>query len=646
MIFTVALNALGWMLNLLPKPVVAGLVAALGDLLYYLHFKRRRLVVSNLYHGIPGKTQQWYRKTARLTFRRTIEMGLLPIAAKFFSGKKILKYFNISSDTQSQAMELLQSSRPALLLIPHFCLCEAARFYPELLKQRLPQNALRDVHLIYRPPDHPELHTYLQRARARPGVQFVPRKQGFRGMLKVLTNGGKVGLLFDQHAGANGALSLFMDRVVSSSPFVDYFTQKSEAMPYILHAERTAFWEARLNLVPLSPGPSALLTAQTWLETRLRSSETDCQAWLWLHNRWKVHTEPTQRFNLNTKHNLLPEALQYYNYPRLPRKTVAFVRLPNWLGDILMALPVLRVLRESRPDFHITVLAKAHFIPLLENLECIDAVIPLQHTGVAHLLECWQLRKQHPHLHIVFTHSLRGDLEALLMGAPERFGVARKQSIRPLLSRIWKVPAKLETRTTHQTYLWEAFFQHFGLSVPLKLSPLVIPGLAPTARTGISIGLICGAENNPEKRWLIPYWRNLIQLLSAAYPKLRFYLLGTSTDRAITNQIAHGLPEERIFNLAGMTDLIAFAERLLHCQCVIGNDTGGLHLANALGIPAIGLYGPTNPLRTGLIYAAPNLIVQPPNTPASGGGRMSAITPEAVLEATSNFLKKALRASP
>jgi ADP-heptose:LPS heptosyltransferase len=58
-----------------------------------------------------------------------------------------------------------------------------------------------------------------------------------------------------------------------------------------------------------------------------------------------------------------------------------------------------------------------------------------------------------------------------------------------------------------------------------------------------------------------------------------------------------------------------------------------MHLANALGIPVLGLYGPTNPVRTGPVFAAPFKVLQPPGCPPTGGGRLADLAAEIVLEA-------------
>ena len=152
------------------------------------------------------------------------------------------------------------------------------------------------------------------------------------------------------------------------------------------------------------------------------------------------------------------------------------------------------------------------------------------------------------------------------------------------------------------------------------------------------IGLIPGSENAPEKRWPASHWVRLI----ASLPGHRFILFGTAGDQPIAAAIASaaiaaGIPPGAIENLAGRTDLPALAARLGECRPVVSNDSGGMHLANAVGAPVIGLFGPTNPVRTAPVFSAPSLILQPPGCPPTGGAALAGLSPEPVTASVLQF---------
>jgi ADP-heptose:LPS heptosyltransferase len=141
------------------------------------------------------------------------------------------------------------------------------------------------------------------------------------------------------------------------------------------------------------------------------------------------------------------------------------------------------------------------------------------------------------------------------------------------------------------------------------------------------IGLIPGSENNPEKRWPVTHWRALIEAL----PESRFVVFGTANDVAIADAVVAGFAPTRIENLAGKTDLPTFMARLATCRLIVANDTGGMHLANAAGVPLVGLFGPTNPIRTGPVFSGPTRLLQPAGCPPTGGGALSDLDPATVI---------------
>jgi ADP-heptose:LPS heptosyltransferase len=315
----------------------------------------------------------------------------------------------------------------------------------------------------------------------------------------------------------------------------------------------------------------------------------------------------------------------------LPRRTRVWIRLPNWLGDVMMALPLLRALRMSRPDAEITLIARPQFLPLLEAWGVGDRCLALPPGGPGHFAYFWRARREYPDVYLLFTNSQRGDLEAWFTRCPQRFGLVRSGRSRPLLSHCYHLPAGFDEARHHQIELWENFLRHFGLNAPPDRTPFAIPDpLPPTP----SLALICGSENAPEKRWPIPHWRALIDAL----PGRHFVLLGTAGDKPITAAVARGFAPGRVTDLAGRTDLPAFARQLGACALLVTNDTGGMHLANAAGVPLVALFGPTNPLRTGPVFSSPAKLLQPPGCPPTGGGPLSDLAPATVADAVRELL--------
>ncbi|SUO94852.1 glycosyltransferase family 9 protein [Suttonella ornithocola] len=305
-------------------------------------------------------------------------------------------------------------------------------------------------------------------------------------------------------------------------------------------------------------------------------------------------------------------------------KQFTLIRLPNWLGDIVMALPVIGGIAKQKPS--ITLLGNASFAPLLNYFYPELPYQALPKKGFTYYPKCLALRQPYSQA-ILFANSQRSDIEALLMGAKKRYGIAWAQRPRKSLTHRYLIKHPEQDGQRHQTQLWADFTAHFHLQQQISYQPFHQQNDKDN-----SIILICGSENSPEKRWPISHWRTLINAL-LENSSVTLLLTGTKNDQEITHTIANGYPKQRVQNLAGQTSFSDYLTYLSRAQLVIGNDTGGLHLANALGTPVIGLYGPTNPQRTRPIFASSVAVLQPPNCPANGGAEIAQLMPESVLSA-------------
>lgn len=625
----VALQVTGWVLVRAPESVVAGLVWVVSRLIYFGFPRRRRLILSNLHHAFPEKPAAWHRTIARECIRRFTETAFLSLATPFLSPARLRQIIVPGPSLLAAYAAHRAAPHPLIMCAPHLAHWETQTVQPLLLE------GFPEVAAIFRPLDHPAADAWIKRTRERFGMRLLSRKEGFQEAMKILRRNGAVGILYDQNAGPQGALTLLFDRVCSTTDLIGLLVAKYRAVPYGIFPRYLGFWRVELNYERIEhDGTSDGVTAalNVWLERLLRSDENLCASWLWGHQRWKNQDVPERRLRLEMKRDNLATDLRVRGLAQMPRRTRLWIRLPNWLGDVVMALPLLRALRVSRPDAEITVLARAQFLPLLQEFAVADRLRPLPPQGFSYFGHFHDLRLEYPDFFLLFTNSLRGDVEAWLTRCRQRFGLVRPGKRRPLLTHAWSPPPDFDESRHHQFELWTNFLNHFGLAAAPDLAPFV-PAVraSPPSAPGASVhpvGLIPGSENNPEKRWPVPHWRTLVE----ACPGERFVLLGTARDRATADEIAAGFGD-RVENLAGRTDLPAFAARLRGLRLLVTNDTGGMHLANALGVPLVALFGPTNPVRTGPIFAAPKQILQPPGCPATGGGSLADLAPATVVAA-------------
>ncbi|MFI5337449.1 MAG: glycosyltransferase family 9 protein [Opitutales bacterium] len=624
------LQITGGLLAVLPEAVLRLVTWMLAWLVWFGFARRRQLILSNLHHAFPNQPAEWRVRIGRECLRRVVETALLSLAMPYLSEGRIRRIVTPSPRLRDLFARHRAAPHPILIGTPHMAHWEAGTVLPLIVGAPFPE-----LGAVYRPLDNRAADAWIKRSRERFGMRLLSRREGFIEANHILGRGHCVAVLFDQNAGQRGALTTLFGRVCSTTAMPAALAARHAAEVVTIFPRHHGFWRIEMDTSPIAHDGTVegITTAfNVWLETQLGTDDDLCASWLWGHQRWKSQDAPAARLRLEQKIDYLAADLQLRHLTALPRRTRLWIRLPNWLGDVVMVLPLLRAIRLGRPDAEITLLAKPPFLPLLEQLGVADRLRALPPPGAGSPAHFRRLREEYPDCYLLFTNSTRGDLEAWLTGCPQRFGIDRRGKWRPLLTRGFHPPADFEESRHHQFELWTNFLQHFGLTAAPDRTPFLSSVLRPPSS---GIGLICGSENNPDKRWPVGHWRALI----TALPGQEFVLFGTAGDRSLTDAVAAGFGE-RVRNLAGRTSLPEFAAGLGACRLLVTNDTGGMHLANALGVPLVALFGPTNPVRTGPVFASPAVILQPPGCPATGGGSLSDLAPETVVAAVRAHLAK------
>lgn len=631
------MRGLGWLCANLPEGFSRLLCAVAGDLIFFLPTKRRYTVLSNLHHAFPGRAPMWHRKIGRESCRRLVEMVVFVVASEHFSEARLARLVSIAPEAERLINEHAASDpRGAVGCLPHFSLFGASMYSPRLIAN------MRETGAIFRPFDNPHVDRFVEKVRGRFGIRLFSRKAGFKEAQDLVRRGGWTVVLFDQNAGRSGALLPLFGRTASCTDLPGLLCKRFKVRPYIVYFRRTAFWRAEMGVEDVAcdanDPASVTIATNAWLEDYLMRSDDHLADWLWSHQRWRTQDQHKRRFRLEARKDWLREASAFRGLTAIPRRTRFWIRMPNWLGDVVMAIPLVRALESGRPDGAITLLARAGFVPFLERMlpECTVLGIPPKDRVVENLRFFWRTRSAYPDTWVTFTNSLRGDLEAWLSQCPKRYGIARAGKPRPLLTHTWPIPDDVNEADIHQTELWHRYFQHFGLRESLDLSPL--GQQRATREDSPRLGVFAGTENSPGKRWPVDRWSHLLNALSAKHPDLRIDLFGTSGDAAVNSRIAQAFAEDQVTDWSGKTSLVDLCERIADVDVVVCNDSGGMHLANLLGVPVVAIFGPTNPVRTGPIFEAPTQVVRPVDCPAHGGAPIEGISAAMVVAAVSEYL--------
>lgn len=265
---------------------------------------------------------------------------------------------------------------------------------------------------------------------------------------------------------------------------------------------------------------------------------------------------------------------------------------PNWIGDALMAQPLLARLRARLPQARIDVLAPAWVAPVVRRMPEVAGVIetPFAHGRLA-LRERWRLARTLKALGydqaIVLTNTWKSALLPFFADIPIRSGYVG-ESRYGLLNLLYRRRPGREPMALHYARLAEKPGAEIALPLPEpRLAVDAQSARATRERFGIAgdYAVLCpGAEYGPAKRW--PYFAELSQRLA-----LPAVVLGSAQER----ELGAGVKGR---NLAGETTLDEAIELLAGAALVVSNDSGLMHIAAALGRPQVALYGSSSPQHT------------------------------------------------
>ncbi|MGD8538939.1 MAG: lipopolysaccharide heptosyltransferase II [Candidatus Aminicenantes bacterium] len=330
------------------------------------------------------------------------------------------------------------------------------------------------------------------------------------------------------------------------------------------------------------------------------------------------------------------------------------VRAPNWIGDAILSIPALASLPNNFPNAEIWVCASDWTRGIFDPLDWIKGTIPLpnQNSFKNTRSSAIKLKKHAFDIGILFTNSFGSALLFSLAGIPQRWGYARDGRHFLLTKR---VETSLLEAPRHHLHYYLSLISKLGLeTAPIELDfPLSDEALTQAHHLLLSLSLNTdnpliilspGASYGPAKRWPAPSYARLASLLQK-HQNAQILIIGSEADREIARTIAALMPDPPV-DLTGKTTLPQLAGVISLSALFITNDSGPMHLANALKVPVVAIFGPTDPRITGP-YQKPSTVLQEyvPCWPCSyrecpfEHQCMTQITPERVHEECKSLLK-------
>jgi lipopolysaccharide heptosyltransferase II len=296
---------------------------------------------------------------------------------------------------------------------------------------------------------------------------------------------------------------------------------------------------------------------------------------------------------------------------RHPRRIV--VIKPCCLGDLIMTTPLLTVLRQQYPQALIVYVAGAWSKVVPEHHSAIDAVIDCSTVGIPgcyklrdYLALVAHLRRYHFDLAFVLDRSPVLTLLPWLAAIPRRVG---PDSLGRGFSLTDRVPvSSTPTHLQHEAEIYLDLARAIGLPVGhprMRFEPTEQERQAIHRGSQPMVAVFPGGGSNPgmeltAKRWPLERYRELVRRLVHELD-MQVLLIGGKDDAVLNQALLEGLdvPEQSVLNIAGTTTFGQLAAQLEVCALFIGNDSSPMHLAAAVNIPVIAIFGPTSPQEYG-----------------------------------------------
>ncbi len=298
------------------------------------------------------------------------------------------------------------------------------------------------------------------------------------------------------------------------------------------------------------------------------------------------------------------------------------IRSANWVGDVVMSLPAIRAVRTGLPEAEISILAKPWVAGVYENSTDLDHIIiyesPGRHQGFSGK---WRLAREIKERGFDAAVLLQNAFEAAwisyLAGIPVRAGF-NTDARTLLLSHA--VPLNAGVKRFHQVDYYLELVRSLGFPTPesvpaLKpssgatedaeriLQSLDLPENAPL------LGFSPGASYGSAKEWFPERYGDLARRAVEDLGS-EVLIFGSRSDQAAAARICTE-SGGRAHDLAGKTTLPQAVALIARCRTFVTNDSGLMHVAAALGVPLVAIFGSTDPERTGPVSRKSRIVRHP-----------------------------------
>ncbi|MFA6249438.1 MAG: glycosyltransferase family 9 protein [Mucilaginibacter sp.] len=263
------------------------------------------------------------------------------------------------------------------------------------------------------------------------------------------------------------------------------------------------------------------------------------------------------------------------------------IRLPNWLGDVVMSTAFINAIRQLYPGASIDVIIKKELggiAKLIPGLNHVHIFSKQEFSGLGGVYSFGKkLRSQRYDIYFNLPHSLSSFVMAWASGAKQRVGFNKEGGFF-LLTRSFKKPANLHRVDEYISLLENST----GKSITDKVVKLQAD---PSAAIKDTVIINFNSEAS-SRRMPLDKGRSIINALTTSFKDVSFAFIGSPKEAVFVDELLINLDNaDRLQNLAGKTNLTGLAELMAGSKAVLTTDSGPAHLANAVGTPTIVLFG-------------------------------------------------------
>ncbi|MHB8138193.1 MAG: lipopolysaccharide heptosyltransferase II [Smithellaceae bacterium] len=282
------------------------------------------------------------------------------------------------------------------------------------------------------------------------------------------------------------------------------------------------------------------------------------------------------------------------------------IRGTNWIGDAVMTLPAIASVHAAYPGAHLAILAKPPVTDIYRLFSAADEIIPYENRfdsplGVFRL--AYVLRQKKFDAAILLQNAIEAAIIALAAGIRVRAGFNSDGRGFLLTHAIRRTE---DIFKVHQIDYYLEMVKALGcadvdrtMHLETHISPVdarsVLQQYLPNGDRTI-IGIAPGAAYGPAKRWFTERFAEAGDQLSKEL-NAQVILFGGQTDWETAEQVRKRAQTDMI-NLAGLTSLREAIYLISQCRLFLSNDSGLMHVAGALNIPTVAIFGSTNPVTT------------------------------------------------